>query len=166
MKSHVWKAVAVLAAVSVLVVSQVHRAGAKPSRPDFDGKGLEGTWVVTVQQQNCSTNAPLGAPFQSLLTFNPGGTMTETTSNPMIYPALRGPGHGVWARTGWRTYNSSLLAFITLNGALAKTQKITQSIEVNNEGNSFTSDANVYFYDPAGNLLVSGCAAATGTRFE
>ena len=166
MKSNIWKAVAILAAVSVLVISQVHRAGAKPSHLDSDGRGLEGTWVVTVQQLNCSTIAPLGAPFQSLLTFNVGGTMTETTSNPMIYPALRGPGHGVWARTGWRTYSSSLVALITLNGALAKTQKITQSIEVDNDSNSFTSNANVYFYDPAGNLLVSGCAAATGTRFE
>jgi len=166
MKSHIWKATAVLAVALVFVLSQVHWASAKSGRPDMEAGRLEGTWVVSVQQLNCSTKAPLGVPFESLLTFNLGGTMTETTSNPMVYPALRGPGHGVWARTGWRSYSSSLLALITLNGALAKTQKITQDIEVDNDGNAFTSEANVYFYDPAGNLLVSGCAAATGTRFE
>ena len=58
------------------------------------GRGLEGTWSFQVTLRDCSSGAPLGVPFYSLLTFNEGGTMTETTANAMFYPAERGPGHG------------------------------------------------------------------------
>jgi len=167
MKSHIWKAAAVLTAVCALVFSLVHAAIAKPGHGDADERGLEGTWVVTVTQHDCSSGTPIGVPFESLLTFSLGGTLTETTSNPMFFPALRGPGHGVWNRTGWHTYHASSLAFITMSGALAKTQKITQTIDMGADPDSFVAtDASVQFFDPAGNLLVTGCASATGKRFE
>lgn len=93
--------------------------------------------------------------------------MTETTENPMFFPALRGPGHGVWSHTARHTYSSDLMAFITLNGALVKTQKISQTIEIGDDPNQFTTpEASVQFFDPSGNLLVNGCATATGQRFE
>ena len=86
----------------------------------------------------------------------------------MFFPAFRGPGHGVWNRTGLRTYTASSLAYITLNGVLIKKQRITQTIEMGDDDpNSFnTTEASVQFYDPSGNLLATGCAAATGKRFE
>lgn len=92
--------------------------------------------------------------------------MTETTSNPMFYPAFRGPGHGVWKRTGRTSYEAASLAFITVNGALAKTQKISQTVEMDDADDFTTTEASVQFYDPAGNLLVTGCATAAGKRFE
>ena len=93
--------------------------------------------------------------------------MTETTDNPMFYPAFRGPGHGVWSHTGRRTYSADSLAFVTVNGALAKTQKISQTIEIGDDPNQFTTtEASVQFFDPSGNLLVSGCASAVGQRFQ
>jgi hypothetical protein len=98
---------------------------------------LKGTWTVEVTQTNCQTGAALGAPFLSLLTFDSGGTMTETTSNPHFYPAARGPGHGVWSYLGGRSFRASSLAFITSNGALAELQTITQKIDVGSNADSF-----------------------------
>jgi hypothetical protein len=167
MKSNYWKALAVLA-VGAATLLTVHRGAAAHSDDwDRDGRTLEGTWVVTVTQHACPSGPAIAPPFQSLLTFDRGGTMTETTDNPMFYPAFRGPGHGVWSHTGRRTYSADSLAFVTVNGALAKTQKISQTIEIGDDPNQFTTtEASVQFFDPSGNLLVSGCASAVGQRFQ
>jgi hypothetical protein len=167
MKSKYWKALAVVAAGVGLLLSVERGKAAHSEDWDRDGRTLEGTWVVTVTQQVCPNGPAVAPPFKSLLTFNAGGTMTETTDNPMFFPALRGPGHGVWSHTGRHTYSSDTTAFVTLNGAIAKTQKISQTIEIGDDPNQFTTtEASVQFFDPLGNLLVSGCATATGQRFE
>lgn len=127
---------------------------------------IVGTWRVTVTTHNCATGTPVGMPFQSLLTFAPGGVMTETTANAMFFPADRGPGHGVWSSLGGNSYRAESIAFITVNGALVKTQVITQGIHLDGDGDEFTSNAKVAFYDPSGALLMRGCADATGRRFE
>ena len=153
-----------LAVLAGLLLS-VASARAQSSVPT--GKELEGTWKVEVTQRDCSTGDPLGPPFQSLLTFASGGTMTETTDNPMFFPAERSPGHGVWSFKGGSRYTAATTAFVTLNGALAKTQKITQTIEMGDDLNRFTTvKATVQFFDPNGKLLVTGCATATGVRFR
>lgn len=128
---------------------------------------LEGTWTVEVTQINCQSHAPLGPPFLSLLTFNSEGTMTETTSNPHFYPAVRGPGHGVWSYLGGRAFHASTLALITSDGVLAELQTITQQIDVSSNANSFvTQYATVTFVKPDGTPVASGCASAVGKRFE
>jgi hypothetical protein len=152
---------AVLAGLFLSVAS----AAAQSSVPT--GKELEGTWQVEVTQRDCNTGDPLGTPFQSLLTFASGGTMTETTDNPMFFPAERGPGHGVWSFKGGSRYTAATTAFVTLNGVLAKTQKINQIIEMNDDPSRFTTvKATVQFFDATGKLLVTGCATATGVRFR
>jgi hypothetical protein len=127
---------------------------------------LVGSWAVQVTIADCTTGAPLGHPFSSFLTFAPGGVETDTTANPMFYPAERSPGHGVWGRVDSRNFSTSSTAFITLNGALVKTQKITQAVHMDDDRNSFTSAANVEFFDPSGNLLASGCATAAAQRLQ
>src|SRR5687767_5476590 len=42
---------------------------------------LVGTWVVQVTLRDCATNVPLGPPFNSLVTFHSGGTISETTAS-------------------------------------------------------------------------------------
>ena len=63
--------------------------------------------------------------------------MTETTSNPMIYPSERGPGHGVWRQTSRHRYSAFTIALITLNGALTTLQTITQTIEIGDDPANF-----------------------------
>jgi len=163
MRMNVLKASALLVMMGVLGMSSGQAA-----RPDDNGEGqkLEGTWKVTVTLRDCSLGTPVAPPFMSLLTFARGGTMTESTSSPMFFPAFRGPGHGVWHKTGGSTYAASSIAMITVNGALTRTQTITQTIEVNNEDSFTTTAATVKFFAPNGTQVGSGCATATGVRFE
>lgn len=157
MKAIFFKVVCVMAVVAGLVFS---------AQAESDDSQLAGTWRVTVTVHNCATGAQLGMPFRSLLSFARGGTLTETTSNPMFFPAERGPGHGIWARTGDRSFTASSEAFITVNGALVKTQVIKQNITVDHDSDYFKSDAKVEFFDPSGALLIQGCATATASRYE
>src|SRR5271155_2556693 len=153
-------AVAVVFAMTMLYGAQGHAQS--DDHGVWEG-GLEGTWIVQVTQHNCQTGAVLAPPFISLLTFAQGGTMTETTSNPMLAPpVVRGPGHGVWSETGHRTYRASSIALITINGVLAKTQTITQKIEVTGPDDFTTTEATVEFFSPGGTLLSTGCATAEG----
>jgi hypothetical protein len=164
MTLHFAKPLYSLAVLAGLFLS-VTNAAAQSSVPA--GRGVEGTWKVEVTQIDCTTGDPLGPPFQSLLTFASGGTMTETTDNPMFFPAERSPGHGVWSFKGGSRYAAATTAFVTLNGALTKTQEIRQTIEMDDDLNRFTTvKATVQFFDPTGKLLVTGCATATGVRFR
>jgi len=56
---------------------------------------LTGTWRVKVTQYNCATGMTL-LWFWSVLSFQPGGTESETTSNPALQPGQRTPGYGFW----------------------------------------------------------------------
>jgi hypothetical protein len=166
MNCNLWKSLYAAALASVLILSLGPSAAARSRAGEFDGSRLEGTWTVQVQLVDCTTGNPLGNPFLSLLTFARGGTETETTANPMFFPAERSPGHGVWSRIDKHNYLATSTAFITLNGALVKKQKITQNIQMGGSSDSFTSTASVEFFDPAGNLLATGCATAAGQYFK
>jgi hypothetical protein len=48
----------------------------------FNGKTVEGTWLVEVTQIDCKTKAPKGPAFPSYLSFAGDGTMVENTNNP------------------------------------------------------------------------------------
>ncbi len=166
MNSKIWKVLGGLVLAGTIALSLGRSVTAHVDDDSASARKLEGTWIVTVSQHDCSSGKILGASFQSLLTFDRGGTMTETTSNPMFFPADRGPGHGIWNYTGHHTFDAASLAFITMNGGLVKTQKITQKIEMDNDNQFTTTDASVQFFDPSGKLLLTGCATATGQRFE
>jgi hypothetical protein len=102
-----------------------------------------------------------------MLTFSRGGTLLETTANPMFFPAVRGPGHGVWSHANDRTFKAVSVAFITLNGALAKTQTIRQTIKMGDDPDTFkTSSATVLIVPAGGGPNISGCASAIGTRIK
>ncbi|MFZ0805083.1 MAG: hypothetical protein WAN03_02820 [Candidatus Sulfotelmatobacter sp.] len=153
------------AMAGIMMLSLVSSAAARPSAAVV--QKLQGSWMVTIQQRDCTTGVALGNPFLSLLTFHQGGTMTETTSNPMFYPNDRGPGHGVWITTGRNAYEATSTAFVTSNGVLTSTQVITQTIAIGDNPDQFeTTKASVQFFDPSGNLLVSGCATASGQRIK
>lgn len=126
------------------------------------GGRIEGTWRVAVTLRNCQTGSEIRS-FPAMLTFV-GGVLTGTTT---AFPvALRGPDHGVWEYEGHRRYRAVSEAFLFNSaGAWVSTQRITQNIELN-DGNRFTSEAAVEFFDTAGNTTSSGCATAVATRME
>jgi hypothetical protein len=129
---------------------------------------IEGTWLVTVTQNVCETGAPIGPPFQALLTFARGGTLSGTTASTAFQPGQRSGDFGVWTQTGEHNYNALDEAFI-LFGAGAFTQgrqTIKHSISFTRGG--FTDAASVQFYDLNGLPLLKtpGCATAVGQRVQ
>jgi hypothetical protein len=165
MKTILWKGRAAIAFAGCLVLLLAGGAAAQTRNSALPQ--LQGTWAVTVTQQDCESGTQIGNPFLSLLTFAQGGTMTESTSNPMFYPAERGPGHGIWKQVGQKTYTASSIALITLNGALTTVQTISQTIQIGDDPDAFqTTKAKVKFLAPNGAVLRTGCAAAAGARFH
>ncbi len=132
---------------------------------------IVGTWVVTVQLNNCS-GTTIGAPFPSLLTFNDGETMIEDTMNPSFVAGQRGTGHGIWDYEGDHKFAVKSVAFINFAtttpppGFKAGTQKITQTIDFQNGADQWTADAQVQFADSTGAVYRNACATANAVRLE
>lgn len=158
-----------LAVLALMAFGMSSAQGATWPGDDFLAQPLEGSWMFQISLQDCATHTAIGAPFFSLLTFNRGGTVTETTANPaFVPPTVRGPGHGIWRHDGRRGYGyeAATTAFITVNGVLSRTQTITQTIELEGPDKLKTTSASVKFFSPTGSLLMTGCAEATGKRIE
>jgi hypothetical protein len=153
-----------LALATVLVV--VPRIIASPqSQQAASGRGLEGTWRVEVTLRDCNTGAALQSPFRSLLSFARGGTMTETTAR--FSPALRGPAHGTWQQIQGSTFSSTFEAFwFSPAGVWIEWQRLTQTIEIGDDPNTWTANAHNEIFDTNDNLLASGCSTAVGHRME
>lgn len=134
---------------------------------------IVGVWGVTVTLRDCATGAPLGPPFPSLLTFEDGGAISESTGAPIFAPNQRTEGHGVWRKLTKRKFSQrtiALLRFETqpqppLPGFLAGWQVIDQTITMSDR-NHFTSEGTGDFYDVQGELYRTGCSSAVGERFE
>jgi hypothetical protein len=84
----------------------------------------------------------------------------------MFFPAVRGPGHGIWSHTNHHEFKAVSTAYITMNGALVRTQTIRQTIEMGNNPDQLTSTATVAFIPADGSPTINGCATATGKRIE
>ena len=128
-------------------------------------QSIEGVWKTTVTQRNCQTGVPLRT-FRALLTFNDGGTLSETAAGSS--PSLRGPGHGVWEKVSRTTYSISFV-FLRFNadGTFAGTQKTVQTVGIGGRsGETTESTGSVQIFDADDNLLGAGCATSAGTRFE
>ena len=168
MKTTCLKTLCVLALAGMTLIIPTANAATQWNERDDEGKTLEGTWITQVTLVDCQTHREVAAPFVSMGTFARGGTFIETTSSPLFFPAQRGPGHGIWIRTGHHSYKASSMALITLNGTLVRIQTIVQTIEMKSPDEIVTTSATVQFANPDGTPISSppGCATAVHTRFE
>jgi len=146
-------------------------------------EGLEGAWTVQVTLRDCVTNAALGAPFNSLVSFHDGGTLSETAGSLGFAAGQRSPGHGTWSREGRHTFLQRMIALIVFDtpanlpgtpgfnpalpvspGFFAGWQTVTHTLRVN--GDHATSAGTNEFYKADGTLYRTGCSTATAERFE
>ena len=125
-----------------------------------DGK-IAGTWRVQVTLRNCQTGAEIRS-FPAILTFAVGGTLTGTST--VLPSSGRGGDFGIWEHNYNNNYSAASEAFLFNGGVFSQRQRITQAITLNPDENTFSSDAHTEFFDPAGNLVISGCATAVATR--
>jgi hypothetical protein len=158
----IFAALAVLA--SCFAASPALRA---QSADSASPKSLEGAWWVTVTLYNCATGDKR-PPFTSMLLFSRGGTLTETTSNSTFLNGQRSVGFGTWTKADNGTYTASDVAYILFTGGIftAGTQKISHTITLDNNADTFTDEAIVQFFTTTGAPLNTGCATASGTRLK
>ncbi|MGE0815762.1 MAG: hypothetical protein AB7O28_13205 [Vicinamibacterales bacterium] len=135
---------------------------------------LGGAWIVQIQLRDCASQAPLGPPFNSLVTFHAGGTISESAAGPAFAPGQRGEGTGQWTRLGSRTYLQRMAALIRFTtapnppfspGFEAGGQTITHVITMQ-DGNHFTSSGtNAFYRTGEATPYRTGCSTAVGLRF-
>ena len=152
-----------------MVLSVLSGQSALAQANDSDARHLEGTWIVTVTPNNCH-GIPIATSFPALLTFARGGTVTGIGMPSFILPSQTSPAYGTWSDTGGLTFTSSSLGFVTLNGAVIATQKLTlKTIVIGNNPDQWTvDDAVSEFRDPndPNHILFSNCATGVAQRFE
>jgi hypothetical protein len=158
-------------------------AGAAQSANSGSGSGLAGAWTVQVTVRDCSTNLPVGAPFNSLVTFHRGGTISEGAASLAFAAGQRTAGHGTWTRRSGSAYLQRMVNLIlydtppnlpgmpTFNPALSVTpglfagwQTVTHTIRLS--GDEIVSSGTNAFYKSTGEVYRTGCSSAVGRRFE
>lgn len=134
-------------------------------------EALVGAWRVEITPYNCSDPTITFPSIPSFLTFAKGGTMLETGSNPRFLPGQRSVGHGYWVRNGKGAYHAVFEAHVNFDGGSYQrgSQRLQQDIQMK-DADSWEGDADIYFYDITGALIVGpgspGCAKVTGERMS
>jgi hypothetical protein len=126
-----------------------------------DEQGIEGVWDISVTGRSCATGA---APFTGRVIhmFIDGGTFTEIADR-----ANRSAGLGTWRHLGGNSYAAvHKLIEYTAAGGDNGTTVVTREIELSKNGDKFAAKATSEIFNAAGQLIGTGCATSTGTRFE
>ncbi|MFN2454346.1 MAG: hypothetical protein ABR577_09010 [Pyrinomonadaceae bacterium] len=134
------------------------------SSQDEQGNDLVGVWEeVAPATIDCVTRQPNGPVINVLYTFNQGGTMYVEDTLPV--DRNRTTGGGIWKRTSGRNYVyvNSHYAFDP-NGTFLFTIKQRSNVRLSRDGNSFTENGTFEAVAPNGDVLFSGCFAATAHR--
>ena len=126
---------------------------------------LQGTWRVTRTGVDCITGEEFPS-FPAITTYNQGGTSTGYEVPPGEDPG-QGTEYGVWQREpGSQNYLVRVVAYsYTAEGDFDGRVEATTAVHLTS-ANSFEYSATIQFFDADGNLVFTGCARETGTRFE
>jgi hypothetical protein len=157
-----------------------------PARAEPDAsseRGLVGTWTIQVTLRNCTTGAPLGPAFNSLVTFHGDGTLSETAASLAFAPGQRSPGQGAWSRRRGHSYRQEMIALLLFDtepnvpgtptfdpakpvspGFFAGWVTVNHAVRLTATGQLESTGTNG-FYKTNGELYRSGCSTATGQRF-
>ena len=172
-----------VAAIATLTGVLLTAAGSTTAIASGSHEGLEGAWAVQVTLRDCATNAALGAPFNSLVSFHDGGTLSESAGSLGFAAGQRTSGHGSWTREGGHTFLQRMIALIVFDtpanlpgtpgfnpglpvspGFFAGWQTVTHTLRLN--GDQATSAGTNEFYKADGTLYRTGCSTAIAQRFE
>ena len=127
-----------------------------------DADTLSGTWRVDVTLTDCQSGVPLPIPHSPTLnTFLGNGSLLSALGR-----SDASAGHGRWKRTGRKTFEARLQVFrFAADGTYIGTSEVTRHIQLVTP-DTFTGTATSELFDVDGNLVGSGCATDTATRFE
>jgi len=153
------------AALAAMTLVATCTAVAHDDRANEAVSSLQGSWTSSIVPQNCASGAAVAPPLKGLSTFHQGGTLTESREGPP--GTARGPGHGIWYRTGKRTFNVKIVfQRFDLNGFLIGTQEILSANTVSKDSKSAKVAATFRILDNNGVTLATGCAAGESQRIQ
>ena len=163
MKSWLWRGVLGAAIVLPALSGTQIPVSAQPAREqqEQEQQRLEGVWDISVTVRSCATGAVL-ATGRVIQMFSDGGTMTEIADR-----ANRSAGLGTWRHLEGGSY-AAVHRWIeyTAAGGDNGTMVVTREIELSKNGDKFTANATSEVFNAAGQLISTGCATSTATRFE
>lgn len=161
-------------AVAIILMTQLSVSGQENAEADgmrigdtqaarfWNPRNIEGAWNVVATIRNCTTGAAI-ATFPGLSLYGRGGTFTETNGTN---PALRSVALGTWEHMRGNTYRFAFKFFrFDATGANIGTQVVKHTVNMDVNGNAYSSAGTAETFDPAGNLVMAGCSTATATRF-
>ena len=139
---------------------------------------------MQVTLRDCTTNAPLGPSFNSLVTLHEGGTISESAGSLGFAPNQRSAGHGTWTQRTRRTIAQRMVALILFDtpanlpgtpgfdpskpvspGFFAGWQTVTHTIRLT-DADHLTSSGTNEFFKANGDSDRTGCSTAVAERFE
>jgi hypothetical protein len=140
-------------------------------RNDGQDDRIEGAWnVVITALDTCGPNgAPLiHVPVMKL--FSQGGTLTEVAGTTSLGPTpdVRvNPGLGTWQHVRGGRYTVLFRFFrVDEKNLPAGSHRLTESIELDRDGDSFTGTGIAQQFNNLGNFVFEQCFLLTGTRLE
>lgn len=158
-KGAMWAATALAMAVAM---ASGAAAGDGRKERDYTAQ-LQGAWTTQVTVRNCVSGDVLIGPFAGFSTFHQGGTQSETASG--LPTSRRGPGTGLWYRTGKHSFTSKFVfQRFDLNGFLIGTQEVRATQEVAEGSTQATAVAKILLLDVNGAQVGAGCATAEMKR--
>jgi hypothetical protein len=110
--------------------------------------GIEGSWINDVTIFVCGTMPPVViARAQTMTTYMRGGTLVEGSAPPAPPAVSRGTGHGVWERTGHRTFRVFFRShFFDGDGRLVRIVEVTTNPRAFDGDNPETPDVVEPYY--------------------
>lgn len=148
---------------AALVTTAVLTFGGNAVAEDDDRDQIEGAFNSIVTIKNCQNGAVLGST-KALLLFHRGGTVTIDNTQGRLQ---RGLILGTWARergTRYR-YVSAVSHFNYFeDGTVSGTNKVTRTIVLGSDGDSFTAQLRVRVFGVDGTQLAELCPTETGER--
>ncbi len=156
------KLVTLATLVSVAVVSIM-------AQKTDNAASIGGSWEMVITFHDCGDSTP-SMTASGLISFMFGGTLQEYGTGQPI-PRNRTNAFGNWGREEGRTFSAVAKAFrFATDGTLAGTAKLYRTIELSDDGQSFSAEARAEIYDLNGNPVPPppgrGCATEHGTRIQ
>jgi hypothetical protein len=122
---------------------------------------IEGVWDVKVTIRQCGTGNLIRA-VRAMNMFIHDGTLTETGAN-----ILRSSSRGGWRHLEDRKYTATFRFFrYNPDGTFASIAKVTRTIDLSHDGNTFISTGTVEDFNADNVLLSTSCPTETATRVE
>lgn len=161
------KRISKITALGVLLLAQsgaeAGNGGAAAAGNAWFPDPIEGVWNASVDITICATGNTI-ASFEAMGMFAANGTFHDTNANN---PALKSSTFGYWRSLGNDEYQFAWRQF-TFDAAGVNTGSVIvrHDVLLSADGASYFSEGTAEFFDPAGNLVSTGCSRAAATRFE